>query len=269
MGTSRLKQIGIYVGKLFRLFVSERKWTNFISTAIIMIIISMVTSEDMFITYKDTKNGAFAIICACIWVGLFNSIQSICRERDIIKREHRTGLHISSYVLAHVIYEFAVCLAETLIVALAVFIKNIDNIPERALIFSVGLDMYFTFLFTIFSADMIAVLVSSIVKNQNSAMTVMPFVLIIQLVMSGAVFELSGISEKIANFTISKWGLNGIVSSANKVDSVKMQYDLIEGTGCDPTGENLLKIWGILILFSLIYVIISILVLEGIDRDKR
>ena len=102
-------QIRIYAGKCFRLFWSEKQWKKLISTLIIMGIISLVTGDKMFKEYPATKNGAFAVICACIWVGLFNSIQSICRERAIIKREHRTGLRIGSYVMAHFLYELALC----------------------------------------------------------------------------------------------------------------------------------------------------------------
>ena len=93
---SGIQQIHIYLGKCWRLFKNEKQWKNFISSFIIILIISLVTGPDMFQTYSDTNKGAFAIVSACIWSGLFNSIQSICRERDIIKREYRTGLRISS-----------------------------------------------------------------------------------------------------------------------------------------------------------------------------
>lgn len=109
-------QIAVYLGKCFRLFRNEKQWKNFLSSFIIIVIISMVTGPDMFNTYDATNKGAFAVISACIWSGLFNSIQSICRERAIIKREYRTGLRISSYILAHVIYEMFLCAGESLIV---------------------------------------------------------------------------------------------------------------------------------------------------------
>lgn len=84
-GASRLKQVKIYTGKCFRVFFNERGWKIFISAAIITLIICSVTSEDMFAEYRATRNGAFALVCACIWIGIFNSIQSICKERDIIR----------------------------------------------------------------------------------------------------------------------------------------------------------------------------------------
>ncbi|MCD7789924.1 MAG: ABC transporter permease [Bacteroides thetaiotaomicron] len=265
----RAGQIRIYVGKCFRLFVSEKQWINFISTAIITLIISMVTSEDMFRVYKDTKSGAFAVVCACIWVGLFNSIRSVCRERAIIKREHRTGLHISSYILAHVIYEFVLCMAESLIVTGIVFLKNSSHLPDSGLLFPMSVDFYITILLVMFGSDMIAILISSIVKSENTAMTVMPFILILQLVMAGAVFDLEGVTERIAAFTLSKWGLNAIGSISLTNSSMNTSY-LIYGDGSwEASGGHLLYVWLIMLGFAFVYILFSIIALKRVDKDKR
>ena len=266
---SRFGQIKVYVGKCFRMFRSEKQWKNLISTAIIMGIISLVTSPEMFTAYKATKNGAFAILCACIWIGLFNSVQSICRERDIIKREHRTGLHISSYLLAHVVYEWCLCAVESLIILLILCLKNITHLPEEGLVFFAILDIYLTLLAVVFASDMLALLISCIVKTTNSAMTVMPFVLIVQLVMSGTVFELNGVTELISYLTISKWGLNGIVAIANTSSRVLLQYDFAGGEGADPEAATLLGVWLLLDLFAIVYIAVAILFLRRVDKDQR
>ena len=273
-------QIKIYLGKCFRLFTNEKQWKNFISAFLIVLIISFVTSKDMFVQYLDTKNGAFAIICGCIWIGLFNSIQSICRERAIIKREYRTGLRISSYILAHVIYELFLCAVETLIVLVVMIIsvlikKDSGEDMPTGVILSFVTDMYFVLFLVTFGSDMIAMLISCIVKDGNTAMTVMPFVLIIQLVMSGAVFKLEGMSDLISNLTLSKWGLNSIVCIANTSDSVKLGYDWaeIDGRtylpGCEPEAGKLLGFMGIMILFTVLYILLSMLVLRRVDKDQR
>lgn len=262
-------QISVYLGKCFRLFVTEKQWKNFISTFIIIVLVSMVTSQKMFREYADTKNGAFAIISGCIWVGLFNSIQSICRERAIIKREHRTGLRISSYVLAHVIYELFLCAVESMIVLIVTLVKNHSHLPPKGLMFPMPVDLYLTLLLITFSADMIAVLISSIVKTENTAMTVMPFVLIIQLVMSGAVFALSGLTKVISSFTISKWGLNAVCALANTDNVVWASYRYSNGKGASPEAGTLLMVWAILLAFTLVYIALSMLFLRRVDRDER
>lgn len=303
---SRLGQIKVYLGKCFRIFVNEKQWKNFISAFIIVMIISFVTSEDMFVKYHDTKNGAFAIICACIWTGLFNSIQSICRERSIVKKEHRTGLHISSYIFAHVIYEAVICAVEALIVMAVVLVKNGEHLPAEGLILPPALDLYLLLFLVTFGSDMLAILVSCIVRSPNTAMTVMPFILIIQLVMSGAVFPLNGGAKTVAQFTLSKWGLDGVVAVASTDEDIYMQGaetqanlkdpdelvkarmnrmnenwsddkyideldNIAEGAvkAFEPEPETLLKAEGMLLAYSMLYILLAIGALKQVDRDKR
>lgn len=266
---SRFGQIKIYIGKCYRLFINEKQWKFIVSAFVIMILISVVTSENMFQDYADTRKSSFAVICACIWVGIFNSIQSICRERQIIKREHRAGLHISSYILAHGIYELALCSVECVIITGMVLIKNASHLPESGIVTFMALDMFITFLLIIYSSDTLAMLVSCIVKTENEAMTVMPFVLIVQLIMSGMLFELSGVTEVISYFTVSRWGLNGITAIANTSAKVKMQYNFAGDEGCDPTVSGLLGNWGVLAFYIVLYLFLAILFLKRVDKDKR
>lgn len=275
MRISRLGQIKVYTRKCFRLFLADKKWKNFISALIIILLICLVTGSDMFKEYTDTKKGSFAVICACIWVGLFNSIQSVCSERSIIKREHRTGLHISSYITAHVLYEMAVCAVEAFIIFSVFLAKNYSHLPESNGSIALPLtDMYITLFLVTFCSDMMALIVSCTVKKESTAMTVMPFILIIQLIMSGMLFELEGITEKISSLTVSRWGLNAMITISNTSVSVKNGYDIavknepIAG-GCEPEPATLMHLWSILILFAIVYIVISTLLLERVDKDKR
>ena len=270
---SRVGQIPIYAGKCFRMFLNDKSWKTFISAAVITIIIATVTGEDTFITFKDTRNGAFALVCACIWIGLFNSIQSVCKEREIIKREHRTGLHISAYVIAHMIYEAVLSLVEAIIVTTIIVIKNVSHLPEEPILLPVALEFFVTFFLIIYSSDILGLAISSIVKTPNTAMTVMPFVLIIQLVMAGMIFRLSGMAKVISNITISKWGFQAIctTSNVNALEGADMAFQTAVAEAADYTHtvEHLLERWGLLVLFIFIYGMISIIALKFVDRDKR
>lgn len=261
---SRGGQISVYLGKCFRTFQNERGWKNLVSTLLITLLISAVTGEDIFVTFGATQNGAFALVCACIWVGIFNSIRSVCRERDILKREHRAGLHMSSYVIAHLIFEACICFTEAFLVLIVVRIVNWDNFPKEAVLMPPALEMFITFFLIIFSADAMGLLISAVVKNENTAMTVMPFALIIQLVMSGTVFELEGVTEFVSKFTISRWGLAAICSISNVND---MTFYFVEEYSS--TVQTIFRQWGILLIFAAVYGILSVISLQFVDRDSR
>lgn len=267
-------QVGVYLGKCFRLFVNEKQWKNFITSAVLMFIILIVTGNDMFKVYKDTKNGVFTIICGCVWIGLFNSIQSICRERAIIKREYRTGLRLSAYITAHAAYEAFLCAVESLIVTVMMYIAYGSEITGESLIIAPPIDFYLTFFLVVFGSDAIAIFVSSLVRKENTAMTIMPFVLIVQLVMSGAIFPLEDATDVISYGTFSRWGINGAMRIANMDDALKADYQRafqagIEKMNMDPETGELWKVWGVMLLIALIFLVGSALILRLVDKDKR
>ena len=262
---SRLEQMGIYTKKCFRIFKNEKGYKVFFSVALIMLLICSVTGEEMFVEADATRNGSFAIMSACIWIGIFNSIRSICKEREILKREHRTGLHISAYVLAHGLYEAVLCLLEAVIVLLFIWGFNRSNFPKESVVFLPFLDFYITFFLIIFSADALGIAISSLVKNENSAMTVMPFALIIQLVMSGTIFELKGITKTISLFTSSRWGIAAICASA-RINDLNWFFQNDE---YESTLANVTTLWLYLAIFVVAFLLVSILSLEWIDHDKR
>ncbi len=304
----RVGQTFIYLGKLLRMFVYQSDWKVLPMGAIIASVVTFVVGANLFVTQEGTLMGAFALVCVCIWNGFFNSIQVVCRERGIVKREHRSGMHISSYVMAQMIYQFMLCLAQTVI---TLVICNLSGVqfPQQGIISGQGiLDVGVTLLLITFAADMMALMVSCVVRTTTTAMTVMPFLLIFQLVFSGGFFQLAGFAKKITVLTISRWGLDSLcaVGRYNELKMVTLwntifKFKDIEFEGTKPlldvilqvqeqgkvddilywsgtyntrdafvsTAENVLKNWGAIALLTFVFIVVAIIALKLIDRDKR
>jgi len=179
--TTRLGQVGIYLGKFFRMFINEKSWKVFPMAALVAFIVASVCNN-VFVNMEGTLIGALAFSCVCVWNGFFNSIQTVCKERLIIKREHRAGLHITSYVIAHMIYQAFLCLIQTLICILVYRILDIPFPDKSCLSGNFTIDFGVTLFLITYAADMLALCVSCIVKNTTAAMTVVPFLMIIQLI---------------------------------------------------------------------------------------
>ena len=304
----RPAQTVIYLGKLLRMFVYQNDWKVLPMSAIIAAVVTFVVGQNMFVTQEGTFNGAFSLTCVCIWNGFFNSIQVICRERDILKREHRAGLHITSYVSSHMIYQFLLCVAQTAVTMVICYMVGVE-FPAKGVITPWGMvDMGITILLTIYAADMFALMLSALVRNTTMAMTVMPFMLIFQLVFAGAFFDLQGFAQKLTGFTISRWGMESIcaIGRYNEQPMVTLwntmfQFRNVEYMGSKPvlellqrieqegkvneflqwsgensqiaayasTAENVLPKWGAMIGLLIFAVIVAVISLEFIDRDKR
>lgn len=300
MNGSRINAYGqmkIYMGKCFRAFVNEKQWKTFLSAFIISLLLTIVMSENTFKSAPDTQFSMFAMICGCIWVGVFNSIQSVCKERGIIKHEHHTGLRISSYVCAHALYELVICAIEAFIMSLVLLIAKGGFALEGVVTPFIFLEMYITFVLIVFAADMLGLLVSCIVKTTNMAMTVMPFVLIVQLIFGGVMFQL-GSAESVKYATISYWGVDALCTSTRTAEmqaadfgfdpegvtredceamaeysgipaTLLYRYSGAEFQAYEPTALHLFFCWLMLALQAALFVGLGIVFLRRVEFDMR
>lgn len=294
----RWGQVRIYTGKFCRIFLHEKGWKFIAFAVIIAVLLSVVMGDKMFVEKEFTRTGMFAIVTAMIWVGVFNSIQNICREREIIKREHRTGLHISAYVAAHMIFQAALCAVQAVLM-LVIFGFFMELPSEGVVTGSYYIDAFICFFLVLYASDMMGLAVSSVVKSTTTAMTVMPFLLIIQLIFSGSIFPLTGPAQKVSALTISKWGQRVLCIEANlnEIPSVALEQeleelkqfegmdllvdllpdDLIRDMSSDMTYRKIYNYepdlvtrrWLYLIGFAVAFGAFSILSLEFVDKDRR
>ena len=305
--TGRFRQTFIYLGKLMRMFIFRNDWKVMPMAAFIAGLVSFVVGKKMNISMEGTLRGAFAVSCICIWNGFFFFFQVICRERPIIKREHRSGLHITSYVFAHMLYQAFLCASQAFI-TLAVMMLAKVKMPTVGYVADPLADLLITLFLVTYAADMIALFISALVKNTTTAMTVVPFLLIFQLIFSGGFFSLTGKAYKMSNFTVSKWGLTALCAqgeynslpmtslwtSMSKMRSLeiegekpvdemldyitasKRKDELMRECGSnnqekkyESSTQNVLKCWRNLGAFIVLFAFMSIILLEFIDLDRR
>ena len=300
----RIAQVPIYLGKDFRMFIFQNDWKVLPMAALIAGLIAFVVGENMFVTMEGQFQCSLALTCICIWNGFFNSIQSVCRERPIIKREHRSGMHISSYITAHLIYQMFLCAMQALITVVVCKMVGIKFPTQGFITPWFLLDIWITMFLITYASDITSLFISSIVHSTTTAMTVMPFMLIFQLVFSGGAFTLSGPAAFLTNFTISKYGLVALCSQGNynSLKSVTLWNTIFRIRDSSPelkealyqiekAGElenilaesgkamqeaayatskaNIYTCWAHLVFFAVLFAVLSIVVLEFIDNDRR
>ena len=304
----RIPQIRIYLGKMFRMFIYQNDWKVLPMAALIAGLVTFAVGGNLYKTQEGTFQGCFALVCVCVWNGFFNSIQVICRERDIVKREHRAGMHISSYIAAHMIYQCFLCLCQTGI-TLGVCVLAGIALPTQALVTgNFMVDFFITLFLMTYSADMMSLAISALVHNTTTAMTVMPFMLIVQLLFSGGLVKLEGQAARLTDFTIAKWGLQGLCTLGDYnskpmvllwntiwkfrdldlygTKPISLALDYISDQGLMEevlqesgrynqnlsyvfTAQNLIGCWRNMLLITVIFAAAAVILLEFVDRDKR
>ena len=115
------------------------------------------------------------------------------------------------------IYQAMLCLLQT---GITLYVTTLVGVhyPTEGFFTPLFLIDFFISLFLItYASDMMTLWISALCRSTTTAMTVMPIVLILQLVFSGGMMTLPARAEPITNFIISNYGQIGRASCRERV----------------------------------------------------
>lgn len=221
---SNINQLSVLIRRYLTLIKNdmERLMMIFIQPVLIGMLLALVAEEGIYEKMFETRSILFALMSAGIWMGLFNTIQEIYKERVILKREYMANLKLPLYMLSKYIVQAMIAIAQSVIMV-AVFIIVKGSPQCDGVVFgNAVLEMMVTIFVTIYVSAGFGLLISAISKNGDRAMSIAPFILIIQLLFSGILFSLNGATEKISYLTFSRWSMEalGSTNSLNDLEPV-------------------------------------------------
>lgn len=243
------------------------------------IIVVWIAGENMFVHYDGTKSGSFVIVSAAIWGGLFNSIQTIVKDRKNVKRNYVAGARLRCYTASRALIQFFLCVVQSAILTLSyigVHMIYDNELPKNGIIFGSPMPEFFiSILLLMYAADTMGLMISCLVKKEEAANVLAPYILIVQLIFSGILFEMEGASEYVSYVMISRWGMEALGSIANLNDlQLKIQLEIPTvphdfESQFEAASEHLLMVWGILLIFILVFVVGGNLLLHRVSKDTR
>jgi len=180
---------------------------------ILGLLISFVADGKQFEQLEMTKSLLFALSCSAFWVGTLNSIQEICKERVILRREYMTGLRLDSYILSKLLVMGLVCMVQATLLTL-VFVLTVGA-PDEGVALPAIIEIFLAVFLTAFAATAMGLFVSALFKNADRAMTVAPLLLMPQLLFSGLLFKLSGATEAVSWLVTCRFSMECLGTTAN------------------------------------------------------
>lgn len=239
-----------------------------------------IAGEDMFVNCESTKSACFILVCAAIWGGLFNSIQTIVKERKNIKRDYISGaLRMGCFTASRALIQFVLCAFQAAVLCLSFLgVKWCygNELPDSGVIFSSAMAEYYISLFLIlYAADVMGLMISSFVKNEELASQLSPYVLIVQLLFSGVLFAMEGAAKLLSGVMLSRWGMEalGSTSDLNQLPlRLQEEFPMIPHEADEAflhTAEHLREVWLILVIFILVPLVIGNFALHRVKKDGR
>ena len=260
------------------------------------IITVWIAGNEMFLTYEATKSACFILVCAAIWGGLFNSIQSIVKERDNIKRDYVSGaLRIECYMGSRAIIQLVLCLLQSFVLSMSIptitWVYG-NKMPSSGLFSDlVFIEFYISIFFIMMASDALGLLISSIVKKDELAGKLAPYILILQLLFSGVLFELEGGGNILSAIMISRWGMEalGSICDLNNIPTTIYNEMVDEGfkpgmcpcnliaelehmeekAGFEATAGHFALVLFIMLLFVAVPLVVANVMLHRVKKDGR
>ncbi len=235
----------------------------------------------------------FMLALAANLLGVFGASYEIVKEDAIYRRERMVNLSLAPYLLSKtaVLAAFA---AIQCVLLLWVVQRKVEYPQDGVLLGAFG-EMYVTLLLVSLAGITLGLLLSAVVRNQNTVIYLMLLVLFVQILFAGAIFKLPGAAAPISYLTPTRWALEALGSTVdmNRLNALSVtcvepeneqQRTLIEKSSppCDEgqqklspvldfnvnyeheTGHLLIR-WGVLLLLSAAFVGITFYVQKRKD----
>ncbi len=276
VGSSPIQQLGLLSHRYWQLVLRDRASLLLaLSTGPIGIILIRLAVQGQNPLIQVTPASAlqaalalkilFIFSCVGIWVGISCSAQEIVKEAAIYARERLVNLGLLPYFGSKLLVRSSIAILQTILLVTAILICfPSPNSPLLPWYLGLAISNFCT----LFSSICLGLLLSTFVTNENAANNALPLMMIPQIIFSGVLFDLDGLSDRISWLMLSRWSVSAY-STLIDVNRMIPPPILIPGQPpipmpiqpnhtYDSTWERLGLDWGILVFTAMIYVVIAL-----------
>lgn len=189
-----------------------------IVAGLVTLLFGDVSAKSSAAEAKDSASIMFLMTVSALWFGCSNSAKEIVKERTIYQRERDVNLIDAAYLAAKFLLLGTIGVVQVLVLfAIVRFGTGVDAGWKAAtMIASLAL-----------TGVALGLLISSVSGSTDMAVTLVPLVLIPQIVLAGAIAALEGTVVKLlAQLCVTAyWGYGGLVASLPEPTVEALRYE--------------------------------------------
>ena len=207
---------------------------------------AILASRGVYTIVDQTQTLLFMMTLATNLLGIFAAAYEIIKEQTIYHRERTINLRLAPYFASKFAVLGLFMLLQCLLLLLVLTLKI--TFPDEGALTWAALEYYFTLVFTALASIalglFISALASALASSQNMVIYIVLLVLFMQIVFSGAIFELSPATRPISYLTITRWSLEALGASSNMdqlnaLGQVRVEREIDFGRGRQKVVEDI------------------------------
>ncbi len=229
-----MQQLSILVRRYLRLIAADRKYL------LLLVLQAPVIGLLLFVMFGPGRLGVahapealvivLTLVLAATWLGILNGVQEIVKEMPVYRRERAVGLSISAYLTSKVVVLGTFTVIQAIImVAIGLarqkvfahvsdpnFLVADASGARGALLADPKAELMVDVALTGLAGMALGLLVSALSKSAEKALTMVPILIVPQLVLCGGFFPANApVVGQLSLVTSGQWGMS---ASASTVD---------------------------------------------------
>ncbi|MEP7285393.1 MAG: FHA domain-containing protein [Chloroflexota bacterium] len=174
---------------------------------------SNVKAMASFAPAADAQRLLFMMALSVTLLGLFASAYTIVEEKSLFLRERMVNLRIGPYLASKVAVYWGLALISCLLMLVTIALGV--QIPGQGLLLWGPLELFISLALTALAGVSIGLLLSSLVPQVNAVTYAVLAVLFVQILFPGVLFKMDGALEPLSKLTITRWSLEALGGTAN------------------------------------------------------
>jgi ABC-type multidrug transport system ATPase subunit/pSer/pThr/pTyr-binding forkhead associated (FHA) protein len=247
--------------------------------------ITQKTADLIYLNLFDIERVLFMLSTIAVFLGLFGSFQEIVKERSIYERERLVNLSIPAYVFSKFLVLAILALFQAILMVFTLDFR-VDIIKEGTSWIGAHWEAVIGLWLVITSAMTLGLLVSALVnRKRDRTIIILVFLVTLQILFAGAIFPL--IKDKVDRekpnnlspltwITSTRWGTEAIGSAVgikrDQKDANVQKMVINANDRLNMFYGNfvfMLERWGILVLFNILFLSLTILTLWLQDTVRK
>lgn len=260
-----LRQESVLVARYFTLFLNDKMSlaATLLQAPVMVLIMKMVGQKDSFTAYMvnmSSQTVLFVLATMAAFMGILMSYREICKEREIIQREVSVGISILATLFSKIIVLVGIALIQALILTAGLFWTVDFPEGQSGVLFPLPVEVYITTLLILVTSICMGLLISAALKNSESAILPVLFVIISQVVFCGVFFDMEGPVSLISTIVVNKWGMCALGATTDLNNRLKWLH--LDKPMFDSTIENVMLSWEMMLVLSILCIIFAYLLMR-------
>jgi len=202
---------------------------------------AILETEGSYNVAYQAQELLFMLALSANLLGVFAASFEIIKEEAIYRRERMINLRVLPYFASKFVVLGAFMLLQCLLLLLVLAVK-IKYPGEGAILWALP-EYYFTLVFTALASVALGLFLSALATSRDMVIYLVLIALFLQIVFSGAIFELGPVTRPLSYLTLTRWSLEALGASTdmerlNELSQVRVEREVDLGRGTQKVVED-------------------------------